>query len=158
MMPKTDMNLLITKMAEKHIDSVSEIEKVCFSSPWSPEGLREELENNQAKFLVAEFDNQAVGYIGVQEICGEAYVTNLAVLPDFRKKGIGRALLAKAAEGAKSRGCAFITLEVRKSNIPAISLYSSMGFATAGKRKNFYSSPDEDGIIMTLFFGNEPDT
>ena len=145
------MNFILGRMTEEHIPHIAQLEKECFSDPWSESAVREELENENSHFLVAVTDS-VVGYIGVQEICGEAYITNIAVTAQSRKYGIGRALLKAACDGAESRGCEFITLEVRESNIPAISLYESEGFEKAGVRKNFYSSPSENGIIYTKYF------
>ncbi len=141
----------LEKMGEKHIDAVAELEIECFSQPWSANALKEELDNENSHFLVAVSDGVA-GYIGVQEICGEAYITNVAVFKKYRKMGIGRLLLRAACDGAKGRGCEFITLEVRQSNEPAIALYESEGFEVAGVRKNFYSNPTENGIIYTKYF------
>lgn len=145
------MEFTLEKMNECHITQIAELEKECFSEPWSENALREELENKNSHFLVAQSEKVA-GYIGVQEICGEAYITNVAVFKEFRKAGVGRALLKAACDGAKSRNCGFITLEVRESNLPAIALYESEGFEKAGIRKNFYSSPTENGIIYTKYF------
>lgn len=145
------MEFTLKKMNEHHIQQIAELEKECFSEPWSENSLREELKNDNSHFLVAEAD-KVTGYIGVQEICGEAYITNVAVFKEFRKSGVGRALLRAACDGAKSRNCEFITLEVRESNHPAIVLYESEGFEKAGTRKNFYSSPTENGIIYTKYF------
>ena len=145
------MEIILKRMSEEHITQIAEIEKECFSEPWSENSLREELKNDNSHFLVAEAD-KVTGYIGVQEICGEAYITNVAVFKEFRKSGVGRALLKAACDGAKSRNCEFITLEVRESNLPAIALYESEGFEKAGTRKNFYSSPTENGIIYTKYF------
>ena len=142
-------------MQPQHIPAVAEIERVCFSVPWTAQGLREELDNPQAHFLVAADGGTVVGYIGVQEICGEGYVTNVAVLPPYRRAGIGRALLCAALDGARERECAFLSLEVRVSNTPAISLYTSLGFTAAGRRKNFYRDPAEDAVIYTLFLKEE---
>jgi ribosomal-protein-alanine N-acetyltransferase len=83
---------------------------------------------------------------------GECYILNIAVLPEHRRTGVAQILLGSAISGAKERGCEFITLEVRVSNTPAISLYEKNGFAVAGRRKSFYKHPDEDGIIMTRYF------
>ena len=149
------MNYVITEMTAGSIDGIAEIEKVCFSSPWTREGIAQELSNPYSHFLTAVTDTVIAGYIGVQEICGEAYITNVAVLPSYRGNGIAKALLNGAISGAKSRNCEFITLEVRESNAPAIALYESLGFETVGKRKNFYSNPTEDAILYTLFFGKE---
>ena len=145
------MNYTIAKMEAEHISEVARLETVCFSSPWSKNSLAEELKNENSHFLVAVAD-KVLGYIGVQEICGEAYITNVAVFGEYRKCGIGRALLNEACEGAKNRGCEFITLEVRESNVPAISLYESEGFEKVGIRKNFYSLPTENGLIYTKYF------
>jgi ribosomal-protein-alanine N-acetyltransferase len=116
--------------------------------------LAEELSNADSHFLVAECGGVA-GYIGVQEICGEAYITNVAVFENYRKKGIGRELIRAACDGAKGRGCEFITLEVRESNSSAIALYESEGFEVAGIRKNFYSDPTENALIMTKNFSED---
>jgi [ribosomal protein S18]-alanine N-acetyltransferase len=145
------MNYTIIPMDKSHISAVANIEKVCFASPWTEEGIAEELKNPLAHFLVA-VGEEVMGYIGVHEICGEGSITNVAVLPNFRCKGIGKALVSAAIKGAKERNCEFITLEVRKSNFPAISLYSSLGFEQVGLRKNFYSSPNEDAVLMTKTF------
>ncbi|MBQ2973138.1 MAG: ribosomal protein S18-alanine N-acetyltransferase [Clostridia bacterium] len=138
-------------MSAEHIGQIASLEKECFSEPWSEKALSEELANENSHFLVAVSD-AVMGYIGVQEICGEAYITNVAVFSEYRKLGIGRALLKAACDGAKSRSCEFITLEVRESNAPAITLYESEGFGKAGIRKNFYSAPTENGVIYTKYF------
>lgn len=145
------MDFTLIKMSAEHIGQIASLEKECFSEPWSEKALSEELANENSHFLVAVSD-EVLGYIGVQEICGEAYITNVAVFEKYRKCGIGRTLIRAACEGAKGRGCEFITLEVRESNAPAISLYESEGFEKAGIRKNFYSSPTENGIIYTKYF------
>ena len=145
------MNFEIVKMTSDHIPEIARLEIACFSSPWSEKSLAEELENDNSHFLVAVSEN-VLGYIGVQEICGEAYVTNVAVFGEYRKSGVGRALLQVACNGAKGRNCSFITLEVRESNSPAISLYESEGFDRVGVRKNFYSSPTENAVLFTKYF------
>ena len=145
------MNYGIVEMNAEHISEIARLEIVCFSEPWSEKSLSEELENENSHFLAAVSDN-LLGYIGVQEICGEAYITNVAVFGEYRNCGIGRALLKAACNGAKERNCEFITLEVRESNFAAIALYESEGFEKAGLRKNFYSDPSENGIIYTKYF------
>ncbi|MBR6941295.1 MAG: ribosomal protein S18-alanine N-acetyltransferase [Clostridia bacterium] len=148
------MDYRIIEFEERHIAGIVNIENQCFSSPWTEEEIREASENPVYRFLVAECEDTA-GYIGVIEICGEAYITNVAVLPGYRGNGIGRALLKAAVDGAQERNCDFITLEVRESNSVAIDLYKSLGFTEAGKRRNFYTKPDEDAIIYTLTFRKE---
>ena len=144
------MNIQIENMSPSHIDGIEKIENNCFSTPWTYDGIKEELENENSHFLVAIADEIIAGYIGVQEICGEAYITNVGVLSAFRRNSIAQTLMEKAIDGAKERKCEFITLEVRESNIPAISLYEKLHFEKCGRRKNFYSNPTEDGIIYTL--------
>lgn len=145
------MEFILKKMGAEHIEQIAVLEKECFSEPWSENALSEELANENSHFLVAVSD-EVLGYIGVQEICGEAYITNVAVFGKHRKSGIGRTLVRAACEGAQSRGCEFITLEVRESNVPAITLYESEGFEKTGLRKNFYSAPTENGVIYTRYF------
>ena len=145
------MKYNIISMTSEHIPQIALLEKDCFSSPWSEKALSEELNNENSHFLVA-YSDKVLGYIGVQEVCGEAYITNVAVFNEYRKLGIGRKLLKAAADNAESRNCDFITLEVRESNKTAISLYESENFEIAGIRKNFYSYPTENGIIYTKYF------
>lgn len=141
----------IEPMQEKHIREIAELEMVSFSVPWSEDGLRSELTNETAHFLVASAENKVLGYIGVHEICGEAYITNVAVFPEYRRLGIGETLIDAATHGAKQRNCDFISLEVRISNVPAIELYKKEGYNIVGQRKNFYSNPTEDAYIMTRY-------
>ncbi len=143
----------IVPMSKAHIKDIALIEKECFSAPWSEESLLTELDNENAHFLVAQADENIMGYIGVHEIVGEGYIANVAVSKKYRRSGVATALLSQAEKGAKERGCEFISLEVRKSNIPAISLYEKRGYTVRGERKKFYSDPVEDGIIMTLDLG-----
>ncbi len=149
------MNFKITEMTAKHIPQIALLEKECFSQPWSENALLQELENKGSHFLVAETDSDVAGYIGVQEICGEAYITNVAVFSEFRKNGIGKALIDAACKGAFQRYCEFITLEVRQSNQGAISLYEASDFEKVGIRKNFYSHPTEDAVLYTKYFTKE---
>ena len=141
----------ILPMKEEHIKEIAEIEKQCFSVPWSENGLSAELTNETAHFLSAVSGEKVLGYIGIHEICGEAYITNVAVRPDYRRLGIGETLIDAATNGAKERECEFISLEVRISNTPAIELYKKEGYNVVGQRKNFYSNPTEDAYIMTKY-------
>ena len=139
-------------MTAQHIPALTALEAVCFAAPWTAEGFAEELQNPLAHFLVAEDGGSVCGYIGVQEICGEGYIANVAVFPQYRRQGTASALLTAAIEGAKRRGCAFLTLEVRESNDAAIRLYTRFGFRCVGTRKAFYRDPVEDAKLYTLFF------
>ena len=140
------MNLVT--MEERHLAALAEIEKACFHAPWSETMLREEL--GKGIFLVAEQDGKTAGYVGCQAVLDEGYITNVAVSPDFRRQGIARALIAKLLAQAKAAGLSFVTLEVRESNAPAIALYAGAGFAPVGTRKNFYSNPTENAVLMTI--------
>lgn len=140
--------MTVVPMAERHLAALAEIEKACFHAPWSENMLREEL--GKGIFLVAERDGQAVGYAGCQTVLDEGYITNVAVSPGARRQGVGRALIAALAAQARAQGLAFVTLEVRASNAPAIALYEGAGFVRAGVRKNFYTAPAEDAVLMTL--------
>ncbi len=135
----------IIPFEEKYLDDVFEIEKICFSHPWSKEDLKAQLGNNTSYFYVCDIDGMAVGYIGLQIFSGEGYVTNVAVLPEYRRCGIGQALISRAMENEMD----FITLEVRESNNSAITLYEKSGFERVGIRPNFYTCPDENAVIMT---------
>lgn len=141
--------MTVVPMAERHLAALAEIEKACFHAPWSENMLREEL--GKGLFLVAERDGQAVGYVGCQTVLDEGYITNVAVSPDCRRQGIGRTLIAALVSRARTQNLAFVTLEARASNAPAIALYEGAGFGRVGVRKNFYTAPTEDAVLMTLF-------
>ena len=139
----------IVPMAEKHISGIALLEKECFSEPWSEEGLSSELTNSQARFFVCEEEGEVLGYMGMHIVLDECYIANVAVYPHHRRRGIGEALVRYCTDLAERESCCFITLEVRKSNLGAIALYEKNGFATVGERKDFYSHPKENGLIMT---------
>lgn len=141
--------MTVIPMAERHLAALAAIEEACFHAPWSESMLREEL--GKGIFLVAERDGQAVGYVGCQTVLDEGYITNVAVSPDYRRQGIARTLIDALAVQARARELAFVTLEVRASNAPAIALYEGAGFVRVGVRKNFYTAPTEDAVLMTLF-------
>jgi ribosomal-protein-alanine N-acetyltransferase len=152
-MEENRMNVRIVPMNADHLDEVAELERICFSVPWSRNMLAEELDNLLSAFLVALDDNdKVVGYAGVQVILDEGYITNVAVRPECRRQGIAAKLLQVFLDFAKANQLAFLTLEVRASNYDAIALYGSRGFRSVGRRKNYYEHPKEDAIIMTLEF------
>ncbi len=141
----------IVSLKAEHIGRIAELEKICFSAPWTAEGILDSFKRG-TKFLVAERLGEMLGYIGISCILDEGYVTNIAVFPEFRKQGVGSALLEATFSLANENGLSFVSLEVRESNIEAISLYEKFGFKTEGKRKNFYENPREDALIMTKRF------
>lgn len=148
-------HITITQMKREHLDSLVELEKICFSQPWSYKSLEEELTNDTAHFYVALKDDEVVGYIGLYIVCESCFITNVAVFPQYRNQGIATALIRRAFLTATSRGTDFISLEVRKSNTKAISLYETLQFEEMGIRKNYYRNPPEDALIMTRLFTKE---
>lgn len=142
----------IIPMTAAHTARLAELEKLCFSEPWSEKALSDEIDNPAAYFVVAVEGDEVLGYGGMHTVLGESYIDNIAVFPQHRGRGAGRAVTTALIEKAKENRGAFITLEVRASNVPAITLYTSLGFENAGVRKRFYSNPEEDAVIMTLNF------
>ena len=142
------MNHQVVSMEQSHIPQLAQIERACFHAPWSEAALREEL--GKGIFLVAlDAEGVPVGYVGCQTVLDEGYITNVAVSPDHRRRGIASLLLQALAHRAVAQGLAFVTLEVRVSNIPAIALYEKAGYVSVGQRKNFYRAPSEDALLMT---------
>lgn len=137
-------------MQEKHLDALSQIEKACFSRAWSREALKSEIDNENALFLVAENDKEALGYVGCIFVLGEGAITNVAVSPHFRRMGVGDTLISELIESAKNMDAQSLFLEVRRSNIAAQNLYKKHGFTVCGERKNFYRDPTENAYIMQL--------
>ncbi len=142
----------LIKLTEVHVPQMAEIEKICFSLPWSEDMIKSELNNPSCLYLAAVDGDVLAGYIGVQTVLDEGYINNVAVRPEYRRRGIAAALISLLNEQAKAIGLAFMTLEVRESNAPAIALYEKLGFTTVGRRKNYYEKPREDAILMTIFF------
>ncbi len=145
------MPMTIESMAERHLAQIAAIERACFHDPWSEQGLREELELENNLFLAAVEGDIVTGYVGCQTVLDEGYITNVAVAPECRRKGIAAALLQALRARAAEKDLAFITLEVRASNAPAIALYEGAGYVPVGTRKNFYTAPKEDALLMTCY-------
>ncbi len=145
---------MILPLDMRHLSQVAEIERLCFSEPWSEKALEESLKSQFSHFFVYEEAHKVLGYMGLYAVAGEGSVTNVATHPDHRKKGVGRALVENALALGKELGLEYITLEVRESNIGAQKLYEKCGFANVGIRRNFYSSPKENAIIMNYFFNS----
>lgn len=135
-------------MRPEHLDEVVRIEQKLFSMPWSKRGFLDSLQANNTIYLTALVDDTVVGYCGLLQVLDEADITNVAVDEQFQRRGIARALLKELMVQAEKRGITALTLEVRKSNVPALTLYESMGFENCGTRKNFYEKPTEDAVIM----------
>lgn len=142
------INFKIIPLKKSDAQGIENIEKACFAHPWSQKAIEASFDNNTV-FLGALCNNEIVGYCGIQTVCDEGYVTNIAVLDNYRKNGIGKALVDGLVCIAKEQALSFLTLEVRVSNKNAISLYKKSGFENMGTRKNFYRDPKEDAYIMT---------
>lgn len=140
--------MIIETMNSSHVLQIAELEKICFSAPWSERSIASELENKLAFWLVAMEEDRLAGYIGSQTVMGETDMMNVAVHPDFRRRGVGEALVNALVENLKTMGSHCLTLEVRVSNAPAIALYRKLGFSEIGRRKNYYRNPKEDALIL----------
>ncbi len=156
-MSEKEMRVRIVPMNADHLDEIERLERICFSRPWSKRMLGEELENACAAFLVAEDadSGQVVGYAGVLVMADEGYITNVAVFPEYRRRGIGAQIIEVFMNFARANRLAFLTLEVRPSNAAAIALYQGFGFEEVGRRKNYYDLPKEDALILTCYFNEE---
>ena len=139
---------MIRRMSMQDVPAIADLEKLCFSDPWSEKSIASELTNPYSLWLVWEEDNKVLGYIGSQSVPPEADVMNLAVAPNARGRKIGRKLLTALCEVLHSHGIDKLLLEVRASNEPAIRLYERFGFEYLGKRPRYYVNPMEDALIM----------
>ena len=140
--------MMLEKMNASHVAQIAELEKICFSDPWSERSVASELENKLSCWLVVMEGERVVGYIGSQTVCGETDMMNVAVHPSHRRKGIAETLILGLIEELKTMESHCLTLEVRASNVPAISLYEKLGFSEIGRRKNYYRNPKEDALIL----------
>ncbi|MCX7843648.1 MAG: ribosomal protein S18-alanine N-acetyltransferase [Clostridia bacterium] len=142
-------NIEVVDMTYEHIDGVMAVEKLSFKIPWSRNAFIEEITKNKfAIYFTARINGMIAGYAGMWKVFDEGHITNIAVHPEFRRNGVGSALLEKLIERAKAEGITKMTLEVRKSNYAAQKLYSKYGFLDGGVRKAYYSDNNEDAIIM----------
>lgn len=140
--------MMIEPFEKKHLAEVAEIERLSFHDAWSEDALLKSIMSPLSHFYVCTEDEKVVGYMGMYAVAGEGSVTNVAVHPDSRGKGYGRALVENAIAVGERLGLEYITLEVRESNLTAQKLYEKCGFQKVGVRKNFYSFPKEHAVIM----------
>lgn len=140
--------ITITDMDLTHVPDIAELEKICFSAPWSERSIAYELTNPLSLWLVAMEDEKLVGYVGSQAVMDEADMMNIAVCPDHRRHGVAESLVAALCDKLKGRGVNSLTLEVRASNEPAKALYGKLGFVQVGRRPNYYRDPREDALIL----------
>jgi ribosomal-protein-alanine N-acetyltransferase len=128
--------------------AIAQIEKECFSMPWSEKSLLEFIENPSTIMLTAKSGNRLIGYVGAYLVIDQADIANVAVTSDFRRRGVAKALMAELDNQITALGLDGITLEVRASNTSAVSLYGSLGYSEIGRRRGYYRAPREDAIIM----------
>lgn len=138
----------IVSMHEEHIPQIVALEKLCFSDPWSENALKSEMSNQLAHWLVATDGDVVAGYIGAQSVMDMADVMNVAVDPRYRRQGIAECLINELISMLCHKGVNALLLEVRVSNLPAISLYEKLGFCQVGRRPNYYFKPKEDALIL----------
>ncbi len=140
--------MTIVPMKETHVAPIASLERECFGDPWSEKSIASELTNPLSLWLVAMEGDTLVGYVGSQTCMDETDMMNIAVSPTHRRNGVGKALIEALVEALKKKGSRCLTLEVRASNEGAIALYTKMGFAQIGLRKNYYHNPKEDALIL----------
>lgn len=132
------------------LDRIFEIEQQCFFDPWTKNMFITEISSKFAWFFTAWKNSEIVGYAGIRCVHDEGEITNIAILPEYQRSGVGSMLLNKLISFAKEKKVSYITLEVRKSNDSAKSLYLKNGFREIGMRKGYYENNKEDAVIMQL--------
>lgn len=145
------MKIEIRAMVPEDADQVAAVEEQCFAMPWSRQSFWEEASHQETIYLLAidrDNNDQVVGYVGCWVLSGEGDITNVAVAPAYRRKGVARKLLERLIELLKEQQVTAVTLEARASNTPAIVLYQSLGFKSVGLRPRYYTNPVEDAEIM----------
>ena len=148
-------NYTLVPMDRSHLSGVAELERMCFTTPWTEAMLEEELYNDTASFIVAEGeDGSVLGCAGRHALLVEGYIDNVAARPDCRRQGIADRLLDVFCRFGAAN-LSFLTLEVRPSNTAAVALYEKHGFAEAGRRRDYYENPKEDALLLTRDFGKE---
>ena len=144
--------ITVERLTGEMLSGTASLEALCFAEPWSENSLSMLTRGGGVGFAVLD-GGRVVAYGGMLTVLDEGQITNIATHPDYRRKGLAREIM-RALEGyAKKSGIALLTLEVRRSNSAAISLYCSMGWSECGVRKNFYRFPSEDAILMEKKLG-----
>ena len=146
----------VRRMTAEDLPQVLEIERICFSEPWTESVYRATLLLPYADYYVTEAEGEIIGTCGVRRIAGTGEITNVAVLPEHRGFGLARRMLAVLIEEAVRNEVEDFTLEVRAGNLPAIRTYEKLGFVVEGRRPGFYESPKEDALILWKRRGLQP--
>ena len=150
--------MTICPMDQSHVAAVAEIGRLCFSEPWSEAAMRGELQNPHGEIYVCCEEGAVLGYASIAFVLDEGSINNIAVLPQFRRRGIADALLYFLDGQADRRSLSFFTLEVRASNQAALALYEKHGYRPVGRRRGFYTKPAEDAVLMTKYYQMRKET
>lgn len=146
------MNYQLVPMDKSHLKEVAELDKELFSRPWSQDSWESELYNTTVSLVVAETEEgHVLGYGVLGVILDEGCLEKIATRPEYQRQGIAQAILGSFLRYGQEH-LAFITLEVRDDNAPALSLYQKNGFVEVGRRKNYYAEVHRDAILMTREF------
>ena len=145
------LHFAVSYLVKEDAERLAALEKLCFSTPWSIDSIKSAMDGANT-FLGVCQNGEITGYLSFSSVAGECYINNIAVHPDFRRKGVAKAMLCELFNIAVSSYYEFISLEVRESNLSARNLYNAFGFKEEGRRKNYYTAPQEDAIILTRRF------
>lgn len=140
-------------MREEDLPEVLTIERLCFSNPWSEDTFRGEIQNKAISFplvVINTEDKKIIGYVIFWQIGDEAQINNVAIHPDYQGQGFGEQAMRYVLERLRENGVHFVSLEVRVSNLPALTLYRKLGFSILGVRKEYYTNPVEDAYVMGM--------
>lgn len=150
------MDTILIPMQPRHLKAAAELERACFTHPWTEKQLAEDLDNELLTLLAAEgADGTLLGYGEVRTVVDEGTLERIAVAPQYRRRGVAEAILRRFLRDGREK-LAFLTLEVRAGNAPAIALYEKLGFRVVGRRKNYYRELHEDALLMTVEFDHGP--
>lgn len=151
MIADSKIQCIIRRVTATDIDDIVSIERESFRYPWKRETFESELYNSFSRFLIAQTDQKAAGFMIFWHLPQELHLINIAVRPEFRRMGIGTRLMEYMLDYAKRNACDYITLEVRVSNVGAQIFYGRFGFKRSYIREKYYVDNDEDAIVMELF-------
>ena len=140
--------MIIRKMRLEDVSAIAKLEQICFSDPWSEASIKSELNNPLSYWLVADDNGTIAGYVGSQSVLDSADMMNIAVAPEYRRRGVGRMLINNLISYLREQMVIALLLEVRVSNMAAISLYQKFGFQQVGRRPRYYHNPREDALIF----------
>ena len=145
------MNLEIRQAKLYDVPAMARIERDSFEAPWSADEITKDVTAGGSGYVaVALADDERAGYAEIRMVAGEGQIYNIAIAPEFRRAGIGEALLQHLVDKAEADGCSLVTLEVRSGNAPAMELYRKMGFREVGRRRGYYAKGGEDAVLMDL--------